>query len=56
MLFLRFEGVADLLGAHFGITRGDTISGKNEVAMNHFVTLGFVVLLVALVVAVALHL
>jgi hypothetical protein len=31
--------------------RGDTISGKNEVAMNYFVTLGFVVLLVALVVA-----
>ena len=28
-----------------------TISGKNEVAMNHFVTLGFVVLLVTLVVA-----
>ena len=30
--------------------RGDTISGKNEVAVNHFVTLGFVVLLVALMV------
>jgi hypothetical protein len=34
-----------------GLARGDTISGKNEVAMNYFVTLGFVVLLVALVVA-----
>jgi hypothetical protein len=31
--------------------RGETISGKKEVAMNYFVTLGFVVLLVALVVA-----
>jgi hypothetical protein len=31
--------------------RGDIIPGKNEVAMNYFVTLGFVVLLVALVVA-----
>jgi len=27
------------------------ISGRNEVAMNHFVTFGFVFLLVALVVA-----
>jgi hypothetical protein len=32
--------------------RGDTIPGKNEVAMSHLVTLGFVVLLVALAVAV----
>jgi hypothetical protein len=31
--------------------RGDTISGKNGVAMNHLVTLGFVLLLAALVVA-----
>jgi hypothetical protein len=31
--------------------RGDTISGKKGVAMNHFVTLGFVLLLAALVVA-----
>jgi hypothetical protein len=31
--------------------RGDTISEKNEVAMNRFVILGFVILLVALVVA-----
>jgi len=31
--------------------RGDAISGKNEAAMNYLVTLGFVVLLVALVVA-----
>ena len=30
---------------------GDTISGKNKVAMNHLVTLGFVLLLVALVIA-----
>jgi hypothetical protein len=31
--------------------RGDNPSWKNEVAMNHSITLGFVVLLVALVVA-----
>jgi hypothetical protein len=31
--------------------RGDTISEKNEVAMNRFVILGFVILLVALMVA-----
>jgi hypothetical protein len=31
--------------------RGDTISEKNEVAMNRFVILGFVILLVGLVVA-----
>jgi hypothetical protein len=31
--------------------RSDTISGKNEVAMNRFVILGFVILLVGLVVA-----
>ena len=31
--------------------RGDAISGKNEAAMNYLVTLGFVVLLVALAVA-----
>jgi hypothetical protein len=31
--------------------RGDTISGKNGVAVNHLVTLGFVLLLAALVVA-----
>ena len=31
--------------------RGDTISGKNGVAVNHLVTLGFVLLLSALVVA-----
>jgi hypothetical protein len=31
--------------------RGDTISGKDEVAMNHLVTLGFVLLLAALVIA-----
>jgi hypothetical protein len=31
--------------------RGAAISGRNVVAMNHFVTLSFVVLLVALVVA-----
>ena len=31
--------------------QGDAISGKNEAAMNYLVTLGFVVLLVALVVA-----
>jgi hypothetical protein len=30
--------------------RGDTTSGKNGVAMNHLVTLGFVLLLAALVV------
>jgi hypothetical protein len=30
---------------------GDTISGKNKVAMNHLVTLGFVLLLVGLVIA-----
>ena len=34
-----------------GLGRGAAISGRNEVAMNHFVTFGFVVLLVALVVA-----
>jgi hypothetical protein len=31
--------------------RSDTISGKNEVDMSYFVTVGFVILLVALVVA-----
>jgi len=31
--------------------RSDTISGKNEVAMSYFVTVGFVILLVGLVVA-----
>jgi hypothetical protein len=31
--------------------RSDTISEKNEVAMNRFVILGFVILLVGLVVA-----
>jgi hypothetical protein len=31
--------------------RGDTISGKNGVAMNYLVTLGFALLLAALVVA-----
>jgi hypothetical protein len=31
--------------------RGDTISGKNGVAMNHLVTPGFVLLAVALVLA-----
>jgi hypothetical protein len=31
--------------------RGDTVSGKNKVAMNHLVTLGYVLLLAALVVA-----
>ena len=34
-----------------GSGRGVAISGRNVVAMNHFVTLGFVVLLVALVIA-----
>jgi hypothetical protein len=34
-----------------GPVRSDTISGKNEVDMSYFVTVGFVILLVALVVA-----
>jgi hypothetical protein len=34
-----------------GCATGDTISGKNGVAMNHLVTLGFVLLLAAVVVA-----
>ena len=37
--------------AALGRGRGVAISGRNVVAMNHFVTFGFVVLLVALVVA-----
>jgi hypothetical protein len=31
--------------------RGDTISGKNGLTMNHLVTVGFVLLLAALLVA-----
>jgi hypothetical protein len=31
--------------------RGNTVSGNNEVVMNHFVTPGFVLLVVALVLA-----
>jgi len=34
-----------------GRATGDTLSGKNGVAMNHLVTLGFVLLLAAVAVA-----